>query len=316
MIEKIKEFLNQFSFEPYIENKENFNELSKFVICGMGGSHLAGDFLKFLFPEIDLLIHRNYNLPLIKDLKERTIIVISFSGNTEEAISSFNEAISKGLNLIIISQNGKILELAKEKYIPYIKLPEDDIPPRLGVGYMLKALFHILHYEIDLENIKKEVNILEIEAKSQKLLEELNNRIPLIYSPEEIYPLAYFWKIAFNENSKELAFANSLPEICHNEIEFLENSQRLKKIKFFVIFLNAADLVDKRNIKRMEIISNILEENKIPFEIINFKGEDKFIITIKNILLALFTTYYHSINNNIDPVKVNLIDRIKKEIGK
>lgn len=314
MIDKIRNFLNQFDFEPIIENYESFKNLNKYVICGMGGSHLAGDILKFIFPDIDLIIHKNYGLPEIKDLNERTIICISFSGNTEETIDAFEKARERSLNILVISQNGKILELAKVNNIPYIKIPDDDIPPRLGVGYMLKALLKIFGFSENFEDIKKEIDVFSIENKAQKLLEEIGSKTIFLYTTEEIFSLAPFWKACFNENSKNFININSFPELCHNEIEIFENENKIKKLKPFVLFLIANDIAHSKNLKRIDIFKKILEEKKIPYESISFKGNKRLSIALKNILFALFLSYYDAISNNIDPVSTDLIERIKKEI--
>lgn len=312
---KIREFVKQFDFEPVIENKENFKYSKKFLICGMGGSHLAGDYLKFLFPEIDIYIHKDYELPNLNDLYERLIIAISYSGNTEETLSSFNEALNRKLNLIAISKNGTLLNLAKENNVPYIKLPEDDIVPRLAVGYMIKGLFKLINPDLSVnsEYLEKEVNIQQIEKKSQLLAEEIGNKILLIYSIEYLYPLSYYWKIMFNENSKHPAFLAFLPELCHNELEIFENEKFYKN--FFVLFLNAPDFIKEKVRKRIDILKNLLDEREIKNEIINFIGKERLIISIKNILAAGFTSYYLAKLKNIDPIETNLIEEFKNKMG-
>ncbi len=315
LLEKIKNFTKQFDFEPEIENKENFTSNNKFLICGMGGSHLAGNYLKFLFPEIDIYVHKNYNLPNLSDLDNRLIVTISFSGNTEETLSSFEKALNEKLNLIVISKNGKLLELAKANNVSFIKLPDDEIVPRLGVGYILKTLIKLINQNIELnsEYLESEINLKEIEKKAQLLAEEIGSRIILIYSTEYLYPLIYYWKIIFNENSKYPAFFNFIPELCHNEIEIFENEKFNKN--FFVLFVTAQDYIEDKNKKRIEILKDILEERKIKNEIINFTGKERLIIVVKNILFASFTSYYLAFNKNIDPVSTALIEEFKNKIS-
>lgn len=314
MIEKIRDFLNQFDFEPIIENYKNFRNLNKYVICGMGGSHLAGDILKFIQPNIDAIIHKNYGLPEVEELNERTIVCISFSGNTEETIDAFEKAESANLDLLAISQNGRLLESAKQNNIPYIKLPNDDIPPRLGIGYMLKALLKIVDFDKDLDNLNNEINIFEIENEAQRLLAGIENKLLFLYATYELSYLTYFWQACFNENAKNFININYLPELCHNEIEIFENKERIKRLKPFVLFLVANDLTHEKNLKRIEVLKNILGELKISYDTIHFLGKDRLSIAVKNILLALFLSYYYAINQNIDPASKNLIERIKKEI--
>jgi glucose/mannose-6-phosphate isomerase len=242
VLEKLRNFIKQFDFEPIIENKENFKHSKKFLICGMGGSHLAGDYLKFLFPEIDIYVHKDYELPHLNDLEERLIIVMSYSGETEETITSFNEALNRKLSLIVISKNGKLLNLAKENNLPYIQLPEDDLLPRLAIGYMLKALFKLINEDLKVQSdyFEKEINVKEIENKAQLLAEEIGSKILLIYTTEYLYPLAYYWKIMFNENTKYPAFYNFLPELCHNELEIFENEKFYKN--FFVLVFKCSGI--------------------------------------------------------------------------
>ena len=60
----------------------------------MGGSAISGDITKsYLCSEIRLpvVVNRDYNLPGFVD--ERTLVfAVSYSGNTEETLSAYNEA--------------------------------------------------------------------------------------------------------------------------------------------------------------------------------------------------------------------------------
>ncbi len=75
-------------------NKDNFN---KVLVTGLGGSAISADLMQnYLRTEMDFpyFVNRNYYLPPFAD--QNTLVVISsYSGNTEETISVFNEAIKK-----------------------------------------------------------------------------------------------------------------------------------------------------------------------------------------------------------------------------
>jgi len=43
MEQAIRNFPKQFEWEPKIENADTWSVLGKYIICGMGGSHLQGD---------------------------------------------------------------------------------------------------------------------------------------------------------------------------------------------------------------------------------------------------------------------------------
>ena len=44
--EAIENFAEQFAYQPVIENKEKWQKFEKFLLVGMGGSHLQGDILR------------------------------------------------------------------------------------------------------------------------------------------------------------------------------------------------------------------------------------------------------------------------------
>ena len=90
MEQSIRDFPKQFEYNPVIENEANLKRQDKFVVVGMGGSHLAADLLKAANPLLDIIIQKDYGLPDISDeeLKNRLIIASSYSGNTEETIDA------------------------------------------------------------------------------------------------------------------------------------------------------------------------------------------------------------------------------------
>ncbi|MCS7183892.1 MAG: hypothetical protein NZ866_00910, partial [Patescibacteria group bacterium] len=68
----------QLLFTPQIVNSFKLKPGNKFLFLGMGGSHLAADLMKISHPYLNIIIHSNFNLPYIDDLKERNIILISY----------------------------------------------------------------------------------------------------------------------------------------------------------------------------------------------------------------------------------------------
>src|SRR5262249_6537974 len=116
----IKNYAKQFDYEPIVENAARLpggtKKYKKFIVCGMGGSHLAADILKTWHPELDIIIWSNYGLPPLpdKELKERLIITSSYSGGTEETIDAFNAARAKRLTVAAIATHGKLIALAEK----------------------------------------------------------------------------------------------------------------------------------------------------------------------------------------------------------
>lgn len=313
MKEIIDNFLEQFNFEAVVDNKDSFKlGLKKYLIAGMGGSHLAADFFKFIFSDEDIIIHKDYSLPCLKDLEERTVIAISVSGETEETIDALQESLAQGLKSVIISQNGQLLKIAQEKKIPYIKLSQDKTPPRLSLGYIFKALLAIIKPDFSLKTdyFFNKVSLKDLEDKARILAEEIANKNLLIYSDAESYCLAYYWKISFNENAKKATFYNLLPEMCHNEIEMFEDKSILEN--FYALFISNTKLVHPRTLNKLESVKKILDNLGVSNSIIKFDDDDKLLIVVKNIILASFASYFNALKRNFDPSEINLIREIKR----
>ena len=146
MRDAILNFHTQFEFEPEINHEENLGDPKEFVVCGMGGSNLAGDLLEIVSPGIDVFSHRDYGLPPWSDvrLKESLIILSSYSGNTEEVIDSYWAGKNKGLAMAVISAGWRLLEIAKHDKFPHIELPDTGIQPRMATGFNFLALLALI----------------------------------------------------------------------------------------------------------------------------------------------------------------------------
>ncbi|GIW66642.1 MAG: bifunctional phosphoglucose/phosphomannose isomerase [Candidatus Parcubacteria bacterium] len=322
--EAIKNFNQQFDYEPKIENEDKLkSKFSKFVIGGMGGSNLASDLLKIRDPYLDILIHRNYGLPKISenDLRERLLIANSYSGNTEETIDFLLQAISKNLNLAVVSTDGKSIELAKEYNLPYIQMPDIGLQPRSALGFNLKAIVKLIGRSDllkELDELKDLLKPEEFEEKGKELAEKIKGYIPIIYSSAENICLAYNWKIKFNETSKIPAFYNVFPELNHNEMagfSIQHSSADFKELieKFYFIILK--DKNDHPRIqKRMEVFEKLFTERGFQIEIINLEGVSVFHKIFNSLILADWTSYYLALYCSQDPEKVPLIEEFKNLI--
>ncbi|MBI3638404.1 hypothetical protein HY227_01525 [Candidatus Wolfebacteria bacterium] len=317
----ILDFPKQFSYEPVIENSANLKKSDGFVVCGMGGSHLAADLLKIWNPELDLIVHKNYGLPDLpeKFLKERLIIISSYSGNTEEMIDSFEEALDKKLKIAVIAARGELLELARKNSIPYIAIPDTDIPPRMALGFCVKALFKITGDEKSLNRIAKlseSLDAKEFEEWGRDLAEKINGFVPVVYSSEKNLPVAYNWKIKFNENSKIPAFCNAFPELNHNEINGFDVSPATRGLaeNFYFIFL--MDENDNPSIsKRMSVLGEMYRERGFNVEVLGLESDDEFHKIFSSLILADWVTYSLADIYCVEPEPVPMVSEFKKRIS-
>ncbi|MFH1743208.1 MAG: SIS domain-containing protein, partial [bacterium] len=82
-----------------------FEGIDNVILCGMGGSAIAGDFLRSYLSmnsTVPFEICRNYRLPGYAS--PRTLVILSsYSGTTEETISAYKEALKRKCQVYTIS---------------------------------------------------------------------------------------------------------------------------------------------------------------------------------------------------------------------
>ncbi|MDP3696425.1 MAG: bifunctional phosphoglucose/phosphomannose isomerase [Candidatus Taylorbacteria bacterium] len=319
--ENILNFNKQFSWEPKIENQKGLTldlQKGRTLVLGMGGSHLGADILNSYDPELNLAVHSDYGLP--KNVsKDDLVIASSYSGNTEEVIDGLNQALKEGLTAAVIASGGKLLEMAKEKGLPYIQLPTGH-QPRLSIGFQVKALAKLLGHQTALEEISRlaeKLNPGEFEEKGRELAEKAKGKIPMIYTSQANFALAYNWKIKFNESGKVPAFYNVFPELNHNEMNgFLSQGSTLdlQKGRTF-IFLILTDAEDHPRIqKRMTVMTELFRRKNWPVETIGLAGEGRWQRIFSSLLTADWAAYFTAKQLGLDPENIPLVEEFKKLI--
>ncbi len=326
MYEAIKNFNKQFLYEPKIINQKKLSKKSSFVVVGMGGSALAPLLLKTCKPKIDIIVHRDYGLPELptEELKNKLIILSSYSGNTEEIVDAFEKTKEKKLEMAIIATGGKLLSLAIENEIPYIELPNTGIQPRSALGYSMKAFLKIIDEESELKKIEELAVVLNgndydennIEEIGKALAQKMKNFVPIIYASDKNLSIAYNWKIKLNETGKIPAFYNVLPELNHNEMTGFDVKDSTKELNtkfFFIILKDEED--NEKVIKRMGTLEKLYKNRNLPVEVLELKGKDEWYKIFSSLMLADFVAYYIAIGYGLEPEQVPMVEEFKKLIS-
>ncbi len=318
--ETIKNFPKQFAFEPEVKNAEKLRPFESLVIGGMGGSGLVAGILRALKPEMDIAAHPDYGLPsYLKDADKRLFIAVSYSGNTEETISFFNETVAKDLNIAVVTVGGKLLQLAQEKGVPYVQLPDTGIQPRMSTGLMLRAVLKLINDDPLYEEAGKLTEILkpeELEAKGKELAEKLFNYAPVVYSSRRNLALAYTWKIKFNETGKIPAFYNTLPELNHTEMTGFDvkDGTRALSQKTYFIFLKDSD-DHPRVQKRMEVLEKLYRERNLSVLTLNLDGVSRLEKIFRSLILGDWTSYHLAMKYGVEPEQVPMVEEFKRLIA-
>ncbi len=201
--------------------------LNGICFLGMGGSSIAGNYARALLSKeskIPISVTRDYLLPTYVDDKW-VVIAISYSGNTEETLSSLSMANEIGSRIILMTSGGK---MAQESKHPIIQLPE-GLQPRAALPLIFSAVLPVVEslaglkitYFQYLEEVlvNKSNTWNEWLSTPQEIAESFIGKTPIFIGSRHLAPVAYRAKCQINENSKALAFHSELPESNHNEIE-------------------------------------------------------------------------------------------------
>jgi len=311
----------QLAFEPEIEFGEKLGTYDKFVVSGMGGSHLAADILKCWNPLLDVMIHEDYGLPALKSehVARRLFIASSYSGNTEEVLDGLDAAITRNMPTCIIAVGGKLIDRAEQEKIPYIKMPDIGIQPRSALGFSMKALLKVMHQEsasAELRVLADAIAPSPLEEAGKNLAQAAFGRIPLIYASARNRAIAYNWKIKFNETGKVPAFMNVFPEMNHNEMTGFDSIQSSASLSnnFYAILLR--DSEDHPRIqKRMKILVKLYNARNIPTVMVEVQGNSRFEKIFSSLYLADWAAYHTSQEYGADPNNVPMVEEFKKLIA-
>ncbi len=320
MKNEIYELPAQLEFLPKIENEDKWGKFGNYFLAGMGGSHLQGGILNSVLPEFPLLTHKDYGLPPLTG-KDSAIIAASYSGNTEEVLDVFKKALSRKVPLIAISRGGKLLEIAKEERVPYIKLPNKDIQPRFGTGYSFKALLKALGLERELdEEVKEAINSLkekrdDLMSMGKERSSFLEEKIPVIYASSKNKIIATFFKVNFNETTKIPAFFNVVPELNHNEMNGYDLIPETRKIIEGVGFVLIFDKNDHpQNIRRMEVLESMLKERGLKTISFDMSETNPIEKVFSSIILSGSLSFHMAGSYGTDPEGVPMVEEFKKKI--
>lgn len=298
------------------------------VFSGMGGSSLVAD-LVHTWPRLEepFVVSKGYDIPNWVD-EETLVVCASYSGNTEETLSSLNQALKQKAQIVIIAHGGKLLEIAKEKSIPYLELPECP-QPRTGIFFAYRAVIEIfcaakLVPAETLTQLEQVVPALESACKlwvadvpeksntAKQIAQQMVGKTPIIYGGALTYPAAYKWKIDVNENAKNTAWCNQLPEFNHNE--FIGWSSHPIEKPFAVIDL-LSSFEHARILERFEVSDRLLSGKRPKAIQVNAVGDSLLSQLLYLVLLGDFSTTYLAILNNVDPTPVYLVEKFKKELS-
>jgi glucose/mannose-6-phosphate isomerase len=299
------------------------------IVAGMGGSAIGGDLLKDWARgrvTVPIEVCREYKLPKYAN-KDVLISIISYSGETEESLSAFLDAIERGCMVTCLSSGGNLIEYAEKMSIPCLRVPT-GMAPRATLPYLFLPQIILLHKLGLVPNIDSEISeataILKQIGKenspdkpvtdnfTKSLASEIGVTVPIVYGFGVYRAVAQRFKTQINENSKTPAKWETFPELDHNEIVGWEAAESLAKF-FSVILLRDKEEAGEMKL-RIEVTKELLRRAGLrTFEVWS-RGRSTLARMSATISIGDFTSVYLAILKGIDPTPVRTIDLLKKRI--
>ncbi len=330
------------SFHKQIEESEGLYKAADFhldmknitniLYLGMGGSAIAGDLMKDVFFDqlkVPMTVVRGYHSPAFCN-KNTLVVVSSYSGNTEETLSSVEQAAQSGAQVLAVTSGGKLAETAQANKWALITIPP-GLPPRQALGYLFFPLYHALgnlglidSYSANLKSLVRFISDLAKRNKypqakghvlSYDLARVIRNKVPIIYSTAPyLQTVSRRWQNQMQENGKSMAFSNVLPEMNHNEIVGWEQDTKAMS-EFVVIFMENED-PHPRIKKRIELSKKIIKKRGVKVIEVYTAGKSILEKVFSLIVLGDWVSYYLALGYKKDPNEIKNIDFLKKEMAR
>jgi glucose/mannose-6-phosphate isomerase len=302
-----------------VANRLREGGIEGILLLGMGGSAIAGEICRAYLHDkttTPIMSVRDYSIPKFVNDSWVTMAV-SYSGNTEETLSAFEEAQSRGSSTIAFTTGGALKDHAGNTPIHDLK---PGFQPRAALPMMISGLLPVLETLLGLETTDLDTISVDIQHVSSlwagmpttpaDLAKMAKDTIPLFIGWRHLIPVAYRARCQMNENAKKMAFSSELPEANHNEIE---GTASCAKTQFLPVLLRSKE-EDKRIQTRFEATIEIFLKNgcnpvnldlKLPSRIHESLGYAHFLDSMSVELAEI---------RGVDPMRVERITELKKKL--
>lgn len=306
----------------------NYANPENIIVAGMGGSAIGSELLKDWAhdkAQVPIEVCRAYALPAYAN-KKSLVLMVSYSGETEETLSAFLDAVNRHCMIFCISSGGSLLEFSEKLSVPYLRVPS-GFPPRAALPYLFVPLLKALEktgivsgVSVELEEAAKILEQIGGENAPDKPVKDnfakmlalgIDETVPVIYGFGVYRSVAQRFKQQFNENSKVPSKWEFFSELNHNEIVGWEKAGKLAKC-FSTIFIR--DKNEPNEIRsRIETTKALMPSNSKMFEVWA-QGKSALARMLSTICIGDFTSAYLAILRGVDPTPVNTITLLKEKM--
>jgi glucose/mannose-6-phosphate isomerase len=306
----------------------NYSKPENIIVAGMGGSAIGGELLKDLVRgkvQVPIEVSRAYSLPAYVNEKS-LVLVVSYSGETEETLSSFLDALKKKCMVFCVSSGGSLLEFAERLGVPFLRVPV-GFAPRAALPYLFVPLLVVLEKVGVVSGVSGELSeAIEVlgrvcgEYAPEKPVKEnaakglavgVCGSVPVAYGFGGFRGVAERFKTQFNENAKVPSKWEFFSEVDHNEVVGWERAGGLAGC-FSAIFIR--DKGEAEAIRsRIEITKGLMPEATKLFEVWS-QGESVLARMLSVVCVGEFASVYLALLRDVDPTPVETISLLKAKV--
>jgi glucose/mannose-6-phosphate isomerase len=292
-------------------------------ISGLGGSGIGGTFVQELVRsecKLPIFVSKGYETP--RWINKHTLAICSsYSGNTEETLSTFEHLLTTGAKIVCIASGGKLIELAKLHKLDYVQVTGGWSSPRACMGFSIVAQLSVLHSaklisgKIFPQIAKSAASLLkeqdQIRKAAHKVATQIGSRLPVIYAADHNEAVAIRWRQQINENAKLLCWHHVLPEMNHNELVGWHDQHD----DLAVIFLRNKDDYNRTAI-RTDITKDVVGKySKNSIEIWS-KGKSRVEKAFYLVHFGDWVSFELAQIRGVDPIEIKVIDHLKAALAK
>ncbi len=306
-----------------LELQQHPNEIHQIYVAGMGGSGIGGDFVAEWVLDrcpVPVFVGKGYRLPRWVG-PTTTAIVSSYSGNTEETLSVYEQLKARKVPVIGLTSGGALIQNINKDGFDALQVPGNWASPRACLGYSIVGQLYILHRlglvdDFFKKQILDAADLLEnqmdtIREEARHIASRLKGKFIMIYAIEGMEPVALRFRQQINENAKTRAAYYVIPEMNHNElVGWKHEDPHLVSVHFL------SDYDSERNRIRQAITQEIMEEKASDVLQLRAKGSSKIEQSLYLVYLGDWISWYLAMERGVDAIEVDVIDYLKGALAK
>ncbi len=309
----------------------NWKGFRNVIIAGMGGSAIGADLLiAYTSPlsQVPILVQRNYTLPAWARGPETLVIASSHSGNTEETLAGFEQALINQCRILALCTGGKLAEKARQADVPLWTFVHPG-QPRAAVGYSFGLLLAMLARLNLIPNPSGELSgavtamrklqaglaadVPVVHNLAKRLAGQLVGRWVMVFGAEVLEPVARRWKTQVNELAKAWAQFEVLPEADHNALAGLAQPENGLS-SAMALFLRGPSN-HPRNLLRIELTKQAYMLEGVNTDFVEAQGDSTLAQQWTALCLGDYVAYYLAVLYEIDPTPIPALEGFKKQLA-